>query len=356
MGLTGPVPARVPAEVKELVLRVVDDAVADGFGHGWVCSLWQISDDRVHRWRARQRQHGTLVDLSPGGRPVHALIPAEIDRILEITERWGPVDRSHRKLAHRGSYQGVVWVSPATFRRVLAAHSLVLPEPVPRVPSVKKPWPEWLVWAPNRIWAWDVTHFTAAKRCVFAIIDLVSRKWIDTLISVEETSTQVKVIFEHALEIEGLIELVTPERLDLAADDPTRPILLAVSDNGPQMTSNATREFMALMAVTQHHGRPHTPTDQAWIETLFGHVKGEWPHLETITDPTVLETELARVRDDYNGVRLHQGIGYVTPNDEHEGRGDSIRQARIDGLRRAHDQRVTYHRRNTTTNHPEETR
>ena len=38
--------------------------------------------------------------------------------------------------------------------------------------------------------------------------------------------------------------------------------------------------------------------------------------------------ELDRVRRDYNAVRLHEGIGYVTPNDEHEGRGEAIRQAR----------------------------
>ena len=68
----------------------------------------------------------------------------------------------------------------------------------------------------------------------------------------------------------------------------------------------------------------------------------------------MLEVELARVRYDYNGVRLHQGIGYVTPNDEHEGLGEIIRQARIEGLRRAHEQRLDYHRR-ATTNHTEET-
>lgn len=65
------------------------------------------------------------------------------------------------------------------------------------------------------------------------------------------------------------------------------------------MTAEADRQFMALMAVVQHHGRPHTPTDQAWIETLFGHVKGEWPHLEALTDPAVLEAELARVRKEF---------------------------------------------------------
>lgn len=116
-------------------------------------------------------------------------------------------------------------------------------------------------------------------------MDLVSRKWVDILVSAEESSTQVKVLFEHALKAEALIDLVTPERLELATDDPARPILLAVSDNGSPMTSEVTQEFMALMAVLQHHGRPHTPTDQAWIETLFGHIKAEWPHLEAITAP-----------------------------------------------------------------------
>lgn len=347
-------PVRVPAEVKELVLKTVDDAVAAGFAHTWACSLWRVCDSRVHRWRARCRDTGTLVDRAPGGQPMHALLPEEIAAVLDIAERWGTVDRSHRKLAHRGSYEQLVWVSPSTFRRVLIDQGLSLPEPQPRSRSAKKPWPDWLVWEPNRIWIWDATHFTRSRRVCFAIVDMVSRKWIDTLVSVEETSTQVQVIFEHALEVEGLLELLTDERLDLDADDPRRPILLAVSDNGPPMKAQATRAFMALMAIAQHHGRPHTPQDQAWIETFFGHIKGEWPHLETITDPTLLETELARVRTEYNSVRLHEAIGYVTPDDEHEGRGDAIRQARRDGLDRARQQRLDYHR-NSSTNPTGET-
>ncbi len=205
------------------------------------------------------------------------------------------------------------------------------------------------MWAPNRIWIWDVTHFSRAKRAVFAIVDMVSRKWVNTLVSTEETSTQVRVAFEHALEVEGLLDLLTDERLDLDVDDPRRPILLAVSDNGPQMTSTDTKAFMALMAIAQHHGRPHTPTDQAWIESFFGHIKGEWPHLEDIDDPVVLEAELTRVRIEYNSVRLHEAIGYVTPDDEHEGRGEQIREARRQGLARARQQRLDHHRRNKTT-------
>ncbi len=43
MGLNGPIPARVPAEVKDLVLKTVDDAVASGFCHRWATGIWQVS-------------------------------------------------------------------------------------------------------------------------------------------------------------------------------------------------------------------------------------------------------------------------------------------------------------------------
>jgi putative transposase len=167
------------------------------------------------------------------------------------------------------------------------------------------------------------------------------------IVSVEETSTQVQVVFTEALEREGLAELVSARQdglVDPTVDDPARPVLLALSDNGPQMTSGSTREFMALCAIHQHFGRPGTPTDQAWIESLFGHVKAEWPHLTAIRDPATLRAELAVVRERYNGVRLHAGIGYVTPNDEHEGRGPAIRKARQAGLEQARLQRLAWHR------------
>ena len=98
-----------------------------------------------------------------------------------------------------------------------------------------------------------------------------------------------------------------------------------------------------------HFGRRSTPTDQAWIESLFSHVKGEHPHLETLGDPADLTRELELVRGLYNSVRLHEGIGYVTPHDEHTGKGDQIRQARRDGLQQADQRRRAHHRNQPLT-------
>src|SRR5438045_9373138 len=55
------------------------------------------------------------------------------------------------------------------------------------------------------------------------------------------------------------------------------------------MTATDTRQFMALMTIAQHHGRPGTPTDQAHIESFFSHLKGDWPHLTGVTDPAALD-------------------------------------------------------------------
>ena len=326
------------------------DLLANAVDAGWsfrgACAELDLGERRAWRW-AERRAAGELADRRPGGSPMHGLLDDEVAEIVALYHQWGEVDRSHRKLAHRGSYLGRVWVSPSSVRRVLAAQGLFLRPPPRPGRSVRQPFPEWVDYRPNQIWIYDTSHFTRAGVAVTVVEDLVSRRWIADIVSAEETSSQIEIVFTDALALEGLLALVEARAdglVDIGVDDESRPILLAVSDNGPQMTSGSTREFMALCAIAQHFGRPGTPTDQAWIESLFGHVKAEWPHLLAITDPAVLRAELAVVRNRYNSVRLHAGIGYVTPNDEHEGRGPAIRKARQAGLEAARLRRLTYHR------------
>jgi len=312
LGLSGRVPRRVDAATKSGLLDLIDDAVEAGWTTRRACTVLELGEVRTHRWYAR-RARGKLADGRPGGGPLHGILPEEAEQILALFDEWGDVDRSHRKLAHRGSYLSRVWVSPSTVRRVLYLadkHFRPLPRPGK---SKRRPFPEWAEYTPNSTWIFDTTHFTRAGMAVLIIEDLVSRKWITEVVSVEETSTQVELGFTAALELEGLLEAVDARhdagRVDLGDDDDgARPILLAVSDNGAQMTSGSTREFMALCAIAQHFGRPGTPTDQAWIESLNGHLKAEYPHLLAIEDPATLRAELAVVREHYNTIRLSLGL------------------------------------------------
>jgi len=184
---------------------------------------------------------------------------------VAVFDSWGETDRSHRRLAHRGCYIGRFWASPSTVRRVLTLqdkHFRPLPRPAK---GERRPFPDWASYTPNSIWIYDSTHFTRCGMSVVIIEDLVSRKWLTHLVSVEETHVQVENAFTSALEAECLIEAALERagtgRVGSDADFGLTPILLAVSDNGSQMIARDTRTFMALLAIAQHFGRPSTPTE-----------------------------------------------------------------------------------------------
>ena len=229
------------------------------------------------------------------------------------------------------------------------------PNRPPRDPAPRVLWPDWLKWEPNKIWCWDVTHFPRARRAAFAIVDVVSRRWIDTLVSIEETSTQVRVIFDRALATEGLAELITPERVEQfrKGPDPAHPVGL-LRQRPPDDIDSHPGPLRRASSRPTPRTSPHPHRPGLDREPLRARQSRE-PHLEAIRDPAALDAELQRARRDYNQTRLHAAIGYVTPDDEHTGLGQQIRQARTEGLRRAREQRLDYHRRNHNNNPQEPT-
>jgi len=358
LGLTaGLVPPRVDGHVKAGLLGLVDYAAEYG---GWSirrsAAALGLDHARVLRWQTRAALD-RLADARPGpAEAAHALLGWEREAVVKLAEQWAEVDRSHRKLAHRGSRLDLVHVSESSVLRVLVQAGVHLPERTARERREARPWPEWAELVPGVIWIYDVTHFRASRWCAVAVMDVVSRYWLATVVSAEESSTQVEVAFTRALVADGKNHLLDQGLLaELASgtvpDADELPVLLALSDNGPQMTSKATRTFLAGARIAQHFGRPGTPNDQAWIESLFGHVKDEFPHLDKTADPGELEAELDRIRGFYNTVRLHQGLGYVTPEDEHTGRAPAVRAARRAKLQAAQQARIA-HRRQLREDHP----
>jgi len=183
----------VDAATKAGLLALVDDATAVGWSLRGACRELELAETRLYRWRER-REAGDLDDKVPGGHPMHGLLDDEIAEIVALYHEWGEIDRSHRKLAHRGSYTERVWVAPSSVRRVLAAQGLRLHPPPRPGSSVRKPFPEWVEYRPKQLWIYDTTHFTRAKAAVTVVEDLVSRKWIADILSSEETSTQVEIV------------------------------------------------------------------------------------------------------------------------------------------------------------------
>ena len=215
MGVTAGVPPRVEAGTKAALLDLVDGAVGEGWSTARACSVLELDNRRCRRWQHR-RGAGRLDDHTAGGTAVHAITPTERRAIVELFERWGDIDGGYRKLAHRGSYENLVWVSPSTLYRVLAGEGLVLPARPQRAPAPARPLPDWIEWRRHQIWIYDITHFPRAGRVAYAILDVVTRKWLATLVTAEETATQVEVVFTQALDTEGLWPAVEARQADRA--------------------------------------------------------------------------------------------------------------------------------------------
>ncbi len=160
MGLSGPVPRRVDAATKAGLLRLIDRATRAGWPHRRACEYLELAEGRAWRWYER-REAGRLDDHRSGAGAVHGLLADERAAIIALFDQWGEIDRSHRKLAHRGSYEQLVWVSPATVRRVLAANGLILRRPRRAGRSERRPFPEWATYTRNSIWIYDTERHEA---------------------------------------------------------------------------------------------------------------------------------------------------------------------------------------------------
>ncbi|MGH3344079.1 MAG: hypothetical protein ACRDPK_14665 [Carbonactinosporaceae bacterium] len=101
------------AATKAGLLDLIDEALDAGWTTRRACGALELGEVRAHRWYAR-RARGRLADRSPGGSPMHGILREEAAEILAPFDEWGEVDRSHRKLAHRGSYLSRVWVSSSS--------------------------------------------------------------------------------------------------------------------------------------------------------------------------------------------------------------------------------------------------
>lgn len=114
----------------------------------------------------------------------------------------------------------------------------------------------------------------------------------------QATSQDVKDVFDKALANEGL----------LAIDS---PMPKSLSDRGPQMRSKSIRRFLVDLGITQLFARPHTPADNAEIESFFATIKGERLYKMSYDDPIQMINDVDGFVVFYNDEGLHQGIGFV---------------------------------------------
>jgi putative transposase len=112
-----------------------------------------------------------------------------------------------------------------------------------------------------------------------------------------------------------------------------------ISDRGSQFVARDFKEFIRLWQTSHVLTSPHYPQSNGKLERFHRTLKEQAIRPKT---PLCLEDALRVSRqfiDHYNTVRLHSGIGYVTPLDKLFGRDKAILQARDEKLEQARERR-----------------
>lgn len=319
---------RLPAETKLGLVSAVVEAKRAGATVAQACRVLRLNRTRLYRWvRGKNMDEVKAEDLEdrpPVAQVVrHRITREEREAILEMAQHEEWADLRHRKLAHMLGRLKKVFVSESTVLRILRAAKLLAP-PVPRR-RLQRQKPEVAADGPNQVWRWDLSYVVVGMAFWYlvAILDQYSRKIVGWGLFPQATQAEVKRVWDQALCQEGLL------------DGEGHCMPRAVSDRGPQMKAKSMKAFFRDLGVAQLFCRPHTPDDNAEIEAFFATLKCERLYRGNYDHALQAEADIAGFIDYYNRERLHQGIGFVTPEERHEGRDAQIREERRQGLQLA---------------------
>ena len=88
-----------------------------------------------------------------------------------------------------------------------------------------------------------------------------------------------------------------------------------VSDNGTELTSNAILEWVDARQVGWHYIAPGKPQQNGFSESFNGRLRDEFLNETLFRSLPDARAKLQAWRQDYNEVRPHSSLGYLTPHE-----------------------------------------
>lgn len=154
---------------------------------------------------------------------------------------------------------------------------------------------------PNEKWVTDVTYLPTLAGWVYVavVLDLFSRKVVGWAISDSLATPLVATALRRAIE----------SRRPVGGD------LLHHSDRGCQYTSDAYQQTLRTLGIECSMSRTGECYDNAVAERFFWSLKHEWTKHETFENLEAARLSVFKyVETFYNPLRLHQSLGYKSPD------------------------------------------
>lgn len=154
---------------------------------------------------------------------------------------------------------------------------------------------------PNEKWTSDITYIRTGEGWVYlaVVIDLFSRKIVGWAMADH---------MRKELVLDALNMAIVHRR-------PTGELLFH-SDRGSQYASDAFRERLDFLNITQSMSRKGNCWDNAPTESFFGKLKTGWAHRQSYaTREEAMRSIYFYIEMYYNSKRRHSTLDYLSPND-----------------------------------------
>lgn len=278
---------------------------------GWL----QLGASKFHQWKDR---YGKANDHNGKVPRDWWLEEWEKEAILDYHDRH-PFN-GYRRLAFMMLDDDVVAVAPTSVYRVLRQAGRLdrqLAAPSKKGTGFVQPL------QPHQHWHIDISYINVGGTFYFlcTLLDGYSRYIVHGELRETMKESEVETVIQRALE-------------KFPGETPR-----IISDNGPQFIARDFKEYVRLMGMTHVRTSPFYPQSNGKLERWHGSLKRECIRPACPEDVEEARLRIAAFVDEYNQVRLHSALGYITPADKLHGLEKIIFQERDRKLEEARARR-----------------
>jgi putative transposase len=233
--------------------------------------------------------------------------PGEPDRDRALREQLRQLSRAHPRWGYRRAHahlrqQG--WcVNRKAIQRLWREEGLRVParrRKRQRLGTSTCPADRLAAEHPDHVWALDYQFDQTEDGRRLKLLNVVD----------EHTREALAIVVERRIDADATVGV-----LDQLMANRGRPPRFIRCDNGPELTANALRDWCRFNQAGTSYIEPGSPWQNPYVESFGGRLRDELLTVEAFN--TLLEAQVL-VQDwriEYNTVRPHSALGYLTPTD-----------------------------------------
>lgn len=254
-------------------------------------------------------------ELSPRGRPMpgYTVNPNGTIVLDQTVVQALKNYRNEIEFSNAGGYQKLkhylrrdygYWINHKKLYRLCNEHKLLLPRNRKKLRRARKLCENRVINAPNKLWEFDIKYgyIHGENRYFFILvfIDVFLRKIVGYHIGLSCKAGDMVFTLEQAL---------------LAANITDADGLAIRSDNGPQMTSNMMKNYLADLAIDLEHEfiPPSTPNKNAHIESFNSILEIEFLQTRYFKNFSEAYVQTVDFMKHYHSRRIHGSLRNTTP-------------------------------------------